>query len=979
MPNNKILLILGLLCISFVSAETLQEYYLPNTADTSVTFAVQNGDTYCQAWNPQTDYNVTTITWLLKQQNGADANAWDHVIYNTTGSGTRDTELYRYGYEDGVNLSLTNALAYYNFTVNVFEAVTTQEYLTCMYSTASSGNGLHLGSNASNPFPYGGIVRNTPPTDTVYYAGRDLEFAIWSQDVGGGGGPTGGTPTLLWSFTNNSNFNAADVPFTFNFSTYCNNDCVGTFNITVTRTNRTGNFAQQVTQQTYKNINLNLSEAWLHPKWVYYWDDFEGQLNWTIDIVPNNAADTGVNQTYFLYVDTILPGVNSIGDLNNETNKVFYRNVDPDVLNFTLEFSDTNLYYYNHTIEYWGVNGSAYNLTINNTEAYNTSSVNISSLFINIQGLPNGVYKQIGTAKDAHTALNISAMDWTFNPDGSLYIEGVTFEPGFKQYTAGGDLATYFYYAGDRYKLKVTFEDTATQHTFIIHAPGWRYVGDRYGYKGHFVNVFTDRWLDFEGNNINAVDVVALGNDRYEITTYLDVANDEVEYESIGIINTKTTIWTFNITNGYTFSAINPAFDTIYNFSISIYNSTSLIQNKTANGQNVTFNITSGSYYTNITHPDYLTNSTDLLTFTPGGSFEYLLFAPDTFYLLFYDEITEILINGTYISLDLISDSFSANYSTTDGSITIQVPTPEDYTFRYQATGYNPRVSSYSLANNSYSDINLYLLLSGANVSIFVYNQAAQVVEGAEIRIYRYNVASNSYILVNTVTTDFTGSAISDMSINSEFYKFFIYYNGVLKKQTAGAYVTATELTFEINTETATGKDYYTIQDVTGGVAFNEATGNFRFYYSDPANSISQGCLYLYKVSFSGETLFNSSCVNSPSSLILLNAPNISGQTYAASGYITIEGQDYLYDSASYTYKPDTEYGQIGIFIVIMLTLLFALIMIWDISIGLILIPIPLILGSSTVLNWVDVSPEAALGLEVIMFVLAFLIRRGRY
>lgn len=355
------------------------------------------------------------------------------------------------------------------------------------------------------------------------------------------------------------------------------------------------------------------------------------------------------------------------------------------------------------------------------------------------------------------------------------------------------------------------------------------------------------------------------------------------------------------------------------------------------------------------------------------------LYTKDSFNISFKDESSLALIDTATITLDLISDPFSNRYNTTNGTIYIDLLTPATYTFRYSAPGYQPRISSYTLTADTYNEITLWLLTGGANVSLYVYDQKGETVQGATIKIYRYSAISNSYFLINSVDTDFTGSAVTNLELNSEFYKFYIYYEGELKKQTTGAYITGTELTFEINTEQPIAQKYYEIQGVTGYVSFNEATNNFRYYFNDPAGVVSQGCLKVRKVSIAQETLFNQTCVSGSSALILITATNISGQTYSATGYITIEGTEYFFDHFSYTFAQDSNYGNMGIFIVFMLTIVAGFMMIWDIAISLILLPLPTLIGSLPAFRWINLPPEYALGLEVIMIVLAFIIKRRGY
>lgn len=431
--------------------------------------------------------------------------------------------------------------------------------------------------------------------------------------------------------------------------------------------------------------------------------------------------------------------------------------------------------------------------------------------------------------------------------------------------------------------------------------------------------------------------------------------------------------------------------------NVSAYSNTeaSLIQNFTAtilgltDGHTVTLNTTNGTihftvrnqtYNVSIDAPGYADNYGNSALVGNWSAmltnYQFNLYTTNSFNITFKDESSLAIINTTTINLDLISEVFSSNYSTSTGTLYIDLLTPATYTFRYSGSGFQPRLSSYTLDPSSYNEIILWLLPGGENVTIFVYDQSSDPVEGATIQIYRYSSQSNSYFLVNTIDTDFTGQAVTNLELNSEFYKFFIYYEGELKKQTAGAYVTGTELTFEINTEDPIAQTYYSLQDVDGYVSFNENTNNFRFYFNDQGTTVSQGCLKVYTVAIAGETLFNTTCVSGSSALILVTATNVSGQRYVGSGYVTIGGKEYLFDTYSYTFKADSSYGGLGVLLVIFLTILAGTLMLWDISVSLMLLPLPTLIGSLPAFNWINVPTEYAVGLEVMMVVLAFLMKK---
>lgn len=361
---------------------------------------------------------------------------------------------------------------------------------------------------------------------------------------------------------------------------------------------------------------------------------------------------------------------------------------------------------------------------------------------------------------------------------------------------------------------------------------------------------------------------------------------------------------------------------------------------------------------------------------TPEESAYNFTMTSNTIYIFVYDEDTEERINGTELYLEFFSDTYSANFTTTTGIFEVTFPYFEEYTLRYGGGNYTERFTKYTIS--SLTNISLYLLSAsdGTDILINVFDEVPNPVESADIYVYRYYLEDNSYKLIQIRETNYEGQTSIDLELNSEFYKFMIYYNGELKLETKGAYIVATEITFNIVLQDQLLQDYFTYQGVTGYVSYNEATQNFRFYYLDDSAQVTQGCLYLYQVTATTETLFNTTCETGPSALILSTAQNITGMTYIAKGYITIDGQAYFFDSYVYTFTSPSVYGSTGLFIVIFLTLVAGFIFIWDIQVGLIIIPLPTLLGSLSFIQWIDISTYYTIGLEVIFIIIAISLKR---
>lgn len=635
----------------------------------------------------------------------------------------------------------------------------------------------------------------------------------------------------------------------------------------------------------------------------------------------------------------------------------------------------------NYRIYIWNTGGTLddviANTSINTAQwdyigfTYNGSNGEME-LFRNGVGIGRDIHSAGGDLRDTNPRVNFGRTQ--DDGDTSRYMDGALDECIIYNRALGNDEAAELYTAASNNE-QYPFSGSVPGDTFSITAVN--------GYDSSSISSFNASVNGtIYGTTTGTINTSILSNTTslFNVTVFKSGYHNASYFNYNVSLDLEASLYNVNTTlNISAFS--NSENSSILNFTASIVGLTDG-HNLTLNTTNgtIAFTVTNQTYNVSLTAEGYannygnsvfLGNWTSLVT-----NYQFNLYTENSFNITFQDESSLAVIDSVTINLDLISEVFSFNYSTSDGTLYIDLLTPAEYTFRYSGAGFQPRISSYGLTPDSYNEITLWLLPGGENVTIYVYDQSSDPVQGATIQIYRYSSQSNSYFLVNTIDTDFTGQAITNLELNSEFYKFFIYYGGQLKKQTAGAYVTGTELTFEINIEDPFSQTYYNLQDVDGYVTFNEDTLNFRFYFNDQGSSVSQGCLKIYTVAVAGESLYSSSCTAGSSALILGSAANVTGQRYVASGYVTIGGKDYLFDTASYTFQAGSNYGSFGVFLVIILTILAGTLMLWDISVSLLLLPLPTLIGSLPAFNWVNIPTEYAVGLEVMMVVLAFLMKK---
>lgn len=469
-------------------------------------------------------------------------------------------------------------------------------------------------------------------------------------------------------------------------------------------------------------------------------------------------------------------------------------------------------------------------------------------------------------------------------------------------------------------------------------------------------------------NDMEGIYNITITSDNYTTLNYInyDTTNDLVA-------NLTYYKARFKASNKFISNIDN---STLQGFNISFYNKNTTTIEKTANSTsgtitvdlawNNTYNITihpSGheiKYITITTDTDYILS--DLIYF----------FSKNSFNFIFLDEENKSLASN--INLDLISDVFSQNYTAQNGTIYIDLLTPSLYALRYTSPSYNQKFYYYNLTANSFNNITLYLN-KGTNVTATIYDEKGDKLEDAYVKVLRFDLATNSYIPREIAKTDFAGESTIHLILNTEFYKFLVYYPfSTLLKTTSPSYITSTSLSLSVDLNLPFGDTYFSSNNVDYSLTYNTDSSNFRFSYSDTASKVTTGCLEVYTLSVRGDKLYDSSCVNSDTSTILVSAPAVNGTTYEAKGYTTINDERVLLDSKTVVFDATQIGGDLGLLLVAFLTILFTMIAYYSIPTALIISPLPMFMGS--LMNIVDIPMQVVIPLELMCVVLAITISK---
>lgn len=315
--------------------------------------------------------------------------------------------------------------------------------------------------------------------------------------------------------------------------------------------------------------------------------------------------------------------------------------------------------------------------------------------------------------------------------------------------------------------------------------------------------------------------------------------------------------------------------------------------------------------------------------------------------ITFYDQDTGLIVDTTNITLGIITDYYSANYTTEVGWINVTLIEDVVNTIRYSATGYNERFYFVTPTNDSSYPLSLYMISDSDayNVTVTVVDQNSDAVEDAYVKALKYDVVLNSYLLQEIGKTNFLGQTILSLTYNDEYYKFIVEYDGSTLTTTSPLYIQSSTYTIQVIIGDIIGEDYYHYEDLDYNLTYNNVTNNFRLDYNDVSGLIDQVCVYVYNTTLTSKTLINSTCLGVASGSILTGIPVVNNTSYEAKAYYTKDGKTSYLTSRSVAFTTDPDFLNYGLFLQIIITTTFALMSLWKLEISAIITPLSLILG----------------------------------
>jgi hypothetical protein len=353
------------------------------------------------------------------------------------------------------------------------------------------------------------------------------------------------------------------------------------------------------------------------------------------------------------------------------------------------------------------------------------------------------------------------------------------------------------------------------------------------------------------------------------------------------------------------------------------------------------------------------------------------LYTTNSINITFKDLLSDALLSGENISVDFIGSFDTYNYSTTTGYLFADLITPDDYVVRYSADGYDESFYYFTMVSRTTQEITLYLLNSSSatDVTINVFDEANNDLEGALVKVLRLDVSTGTYLQTEARLTNFEGQVIIPVTLNTEFYKFIIEYpSGTIVKATQPAYVSGTTLNIQVQLTSSIASNFYNLDSISYLLTFNNVTNAFTFTYSDSNNLVSKGCLSVYRVSVAENTLVNSSCANSAASTISLGVTNTSGVTYKADAHVYYGSERTYLSSLFKSFLGANLFGITGLFFALILTISIVFIARWSLTATVLMLPTPLV--ALRTLGILQIGWDYIIGIIGLAVVLAYLLGR---
>jgi hypothetical protein len=337
------------------------------------------------------------------------------------------------------------------------------------------------------------------------------------------------------------------------------------------------------------------------------------------------------------------------------------------------------------------------------------------------------------------------------------------------------------------------------------------------------------------------------------------------------------------------------ATETNYSMTISNAQYGFSAQAYTNGNQWARFNLTQGLPYnvtvsgTNITTTTYLL-SNNMTSALPNITLP--IYSRNSINITIYDEQSLDIINETAITVNFISNNQTYSYQVTNGSLFVDLLVGQQYEVRYFGSGYSARSTSFTLTEDTGNNqLSLYLAstLNSTLILITVVEQLGTGLPDANVKVLKYFVEDNNFRQVASLTTNYLGQAITDVYLNSEYYKFIVEYPvGTVKLISPPQFIISTSLILKIPTEAIVTYPEAELDNITTTLTYNNISHQFVYTYSNALGTDVQGCIKTYSTYQGVRTALGTVCSSAVSGVLYSNLTYNNNTDYLALGYVTV-------------------------------------------------------------------------------------------
>lgn len=791
------------------------------------------------------------------------------------------------------------------------------------------------------------------------------EFALWSvnltrpqvTETNSTFFEVASTSIVASSPPDNSSFNTNPVEFQLNLTS----DTGLTYNVSLWINNTLNQTYTGLLGGTNNTFNVTFTPA-----------TYTYTLGWYDGTSGTNTS------TRTLYYDTALPTITQV----TPAHQFYY-------LNFTtnITIADENLYSYNYNITYQ--NGTVIHSEVN-TSLTGLGTRQIGT-FVDLSAHQGHNLVSDIQVCDGHTAHSIN--DYQISRiNGGLLFDNV-------RIIGQGSNAQTYTKKTDRYSFGFTYDTPSITRTFRIQSN--KYIDILHGrtkYQGHLVT--GGRWIDLEMLGTSVVSIERVSPVIVDVTILSAVPLSSYNFNSIGSLNCVTQkshfyslkavqstqsgaltgqILPYQLNISFNASYATPITAT-FNYNNTVYgtsSSTNTSTQYTFNTQVATPIISSQNnftYYWTFNTPTAHTTTAQVQSANVPSLDTCSTNTIPFLNVTIRDEISNALVSSAinYI-FEYSQGSFSAtlNNSIASASNAQWCKYPANTTFlsdwhiQYKANGYATRdyyVEGWTI-NDTLTFKTLYSL-SNANatsINIHVKDDADNDLSDILIEIYRYNIPTNTYLLVDTKKTDTDGNGVVNLNTDGHEYKVKLYQNGALAVETNRFQMFNTNYEYTISARVTNPlSEYLRIKtDVNHTLSYLNTTKLVNLTYAFATGVIDHVCLTVN----SNGTDYYSTCTQNTSGSLLFTVTQLNLSYTAVLTANSTLGNTYLLDALGFdtrtTFKDLIGIGT-GVILSFILFILLSFIAIVNVTasivgglialiflwlIGILQVPLPILIG----------------------------------